>query len=449
MVRTWSLLVADDEEGFRELLRQRLQRKGYNVTAVADGTGALAALAAEEFDAAIFDLKMPGADGITVLRKAREVQPTLPVLILTGHGSIETAIEAIRVGAYDYLTKPCNLTELELLLQKAIERKTLESQNQSLRAVLRRQEGDLHIVGGSAAIAKLLQLTERVALSETAVLVEGESGTGKELVARAVHTLSPRAAGPFVPVNCGALPGQLLESELFGHARGAFTGAVEAKPGLAEMAEGGTLFLDEIGEMPLELQAKLLRFLESRELRRVGDTRLKRVDVRIVAATNRKLADEVKAGRFREDLYYRLNVVALHVPPLRDRRDDIPDLVQHFLGRIGSGKELTPEALDALTAYSYPGNVRELFNLVQRGAILSPDRFIAPEDLGLTVEQEAPPKRDEPGTTEGFPSLEEVERRHIARALTQAGWNRAHAAQLLGISVRNLYRKIEAYDLTP
>jgi two-component system, NtrC family, response regulator AtoC len=449
MVRTWSLLVADDEEGFRELLRQRLQRKGYNVTAVADGTGALAALAAEEFDAAIFDLKMPGADGITVLRKAREVQPTLPVLILTGHGSIETAIEAIRVGAYDYLTKPCNLTELELLLQKAIERKTLESQNQSLRAVLRRQEGDLHIVGGSAAIAKLLQLTERVALSETAVLVEGESGTGKELVARAVHTLSPRAAGPFVPVNCGALPGQLLESELFGHARGAFTGAVEAKPGLAEMAEGGTLFLDEIGEMPLELQAKLLRFLESREMRRVGDTRLKRVDVRIVAATNRKLADEVKAGRFREDLYYRLNVVALHVPPLRERPEDIPDLVQHFLGRIGSSKELTPEALDALTAYSYPGNVRELFNLVQRGAILSPDRFIAPEDLGLTVEQEAPPKRDEPGTTEGFPSLEEVERRHIARALTQAGWNRAHAAQLLGISVRNLYRKIEAYDLTP
>lgn len=444
MVRTWSLLVADDEEGFRELLRQRLQRKGYTVTAVADGTGALAALAAEEFDAAIFDLKMPGADGITVLRKAREVQPTLPVLILTGHGSIETAIEAIRAGAYDYLTKPCNLTELELLLQKALERRALESQNQSLRAVLRRQEGDLHIVGGSTAIAKLLQLTERVAQSETAVLVEGESGTGKELVARAVHTLSARAAGPFVPVNCGALPGQLLESELFGHARGAFTGAVEAKPGLAEMAEGGTLFLDEIGEMPLELQAKLLRFLESREMRRVGDTRLKRVDVRIVAATNRKLADEVKAGRFREDLYYRLNVVALQVPPLRERRDDIPDLVQHFLGRIGSGKELTPEALDALTAYSYPGNVRELFNLVQRGAILSPDRFIAPEDLGLT-----PEKPPEPSSSESFPSLEEVERRHIARALTQAGWNRAQAAHLLGISVRNLYRKIEAYDLTP
>lgn len=449
MVRTWSLLVADDEEGFRELLRQRLQRKGYTVTAVADGTGALAALAAEEYDAAIFDLKMPGADGITVLRKAQELQPTLPVLILTGHGSIETAIEAIRAGAYDYLTKPCNLTELELLLQKALERKTLESQNQSLRAVLRRQEGDLHIVGGSVAIAKLLQMTERVAQSETAVLVEGESGTGKELVARAVHTLSPRAAGPFVPVNCGALPGQLLESELFGHARGAFTGAVEAKPGLVEMAEGGTLFLDEIGEMPLELQAKLLRFLESREMRRVGDTRLKRVDVRIVAATNRKLADEVKAGRFREDLYYRLNVVALHVPPLRERREDIPDLVLHFLARIGSSKELTPEALDALLAYSYPGNVRELFNLVQRGAILSPDRFIAPEDLGLAVDQTPPKTADEPGAAEGFPSLEEIERRHISRALTQAGWNRAHAAQLLGISVRNLYRKIEAYDLTP
>ncbi|HWI65682.1 MAG TPA: sigma-54 dependent transcriptional regulator, partial [Symbiobacteriaceae bacterium] len=336
-----------------------------------------------------------------------------------------------------------NLTELELILQKALERKTLEVENQGLRAALRRHEGAFEIIGGSQAITRLMQMTERIAGSETSVLIEGESGTGKELVARAVHALSPRAAGPFVPVNCGALPGQLLESELFGHARGAFTGAVNAKPGLVELAETGTLFLDEIAEMALELQAKLLRFLESHEVRRVGDTRLHRVDVRVVAATNRRLADEVKAGRFREDLYYRLNVVALHVPPLRERREDIPLLVEHFLARIGSPKELTPEALDALRAYSYPGNVRELFNLVQRGAILSPDRFIAPEDLGLTTPAETPL------TTEEFTTLEEMEKRHIARALAHTGWNRAQAAQLLGISVRNLYRKIEGFDLQP
>jgi two-component system, NtrC family, response regulator AtoC len=446
-MRNWSLLIADDEESFRELLRSRLTRKGYLVRAVADGPAAMGALAEEEYDAALFDLKMPGADGIEVLKRARELQPSLPVLILTGHGSIESAIEAIRAGAYDYLTKPCNLTELELVLQKALERKALEVENQGLREVLRRQETAAQIVGQSRALTRLMAMTERVAQSDTAVLIEGESGTGKELAARAVHTLSPRAAGPFIPVNCGALPGQLLESELFGHARGAFTGAVNAKQGLVELAEGGTLFLDEIGEMPLELQAKLLRFLESREARRVGDTKLRRVDARVVAATNRKLADEVKAGRFREDLYYRLNVVALQVPPLRERREDIPLLVEHFLARTGSDKEMTPEAMDALLAYSYPGNLRELFNLVQRGAILSPDRFIAPEDLGLAPTPdhlpESAPEQNE------FITLEEMERRHIARALAHTGWNRAQAAQFLGISVRNLYRKIEAYDLHP
>jgi DNA-binding NtrC family response regulator len=453
-VRNWSLLIADDEEGFRELLRSRLTRKGYLVRAVADGTAALGALAEEEYDAALFDLRMPGADGIEVLKRARELQPALPVLILTGHGSIETAIEAIRAGAYDYLTKPCNLTELELVLQKALERKALEVENRGLREVLRRKETSAEIIGNSRALTRLLQMTERVAQSETAVLIEGESGTGKELTARAVHTLSPRAAGPFIPVNCGALPGQLLESELFGHARGAFTGAVEAKQGLVELAEGGTLFLDEIGELPLELQAKLLRFLESREVRRVGDTKLRRADARVVAATNRRLADEVKAGRFREDLFYRLNVVALQVPPLRERREDIPLLVEHFLARIGSDKELTAEAMQALLAYDYPGNLRELFNLVQRGAILSPDRFIAPEDMGLAAGPAPGSGPDEaPGgaaqAAGDFPTLEVMEQRHIARALQQTGWNRAQAAELLGISVRNLYRKIDAYHLHP
>ncbi|HEY3367697.1 MAG TPA: sigma-54 dependent transcriptional regulator [Symbiobacteriaceae bacterium] len=453
-MRTYALLIADDEASFRELLRSRLTRKGYAVTAVADGTAALGALAAEEYDAAIFDLRMPGAGGLEVLRRARELQPALPVLILTGHGSIETAIEAIRAGAYDYLTKPCNLAELELIVTKALERKALEVENQGLREALRRQGGQAEIVGQSRALTRLLQMTERVAASDTAVLVEGESGTGKELIARAVHALSPRAAGPFIPVNCGALPDNLLESELFGYARGAFTGAVTTKLGLVELAEGGTLFLDEIGELPLELQAKLLRFLESHELRRVGETRLRRVDARVVAATNRHLADEVKAGRFREDLFYRLNVVALVVPPLRERREDIPLLVAHFLAGTDSDKELTPEAMEALVRYDFPGNIRELFNLVRRGAILSPDRFIAPEDLGMTSAEPQPSPAAEAvaPSAPGEPAiltLVETERRTIAAALDHTDWNRAQAAQVLGISVRNLYRKIEAYDLHP
>ncbi len=451
-MRSYSLLIADDEDSFRQLLQQRLTRKGYLVTAVASGTAALQAVSEEEYDAAIFDLKMPGMEGIEALRRAREIQPSLPVLILTGHGSIETAIEAIRAGAYDYLTKPCNLAELELILQKALERRVLEVENRGLREVLRRQEAGVEIVGQSRALNRLMELTERVAQSESPVLIEGESGTGKELIARAVHGLSPRAGGPFIPINAGALPANLLESELFGHAKGAYTGAVGAKPGLVELAEGGTLFLDEIGEMPLELQAKLLRFLESHELRRVGDTKIRRVDVRIVAATNRRLIDEVREGRFREDLYYRLNVVALAVPPLRERREDIPALVEHFLARIGSSKEMTPEAMQALLQHELKGNVRELFNLVQRGAILSPDRFIAPEDLGLGP---APPPPAEPvaqvdpAATDAFPTLDEMERTHIARALERTGWNRAQAAELLGISVRNLYRKIDSYNLAP
>ncbi|HYF96322.1 MAG TPA: sigma-54 dependent transcriptional regulator [Symbiobacteriaceae bacterium] len=444
-MRSYHLLVADDEESFRSLLEQRLARKGYAVTGVADGTAALDALAAEEFDAAICDLKMPGASGLAVLERARELQPGLPVLILTGHGSIETAVEAMRAGAYDYLTKPCNLTELELLLQKALERKALEVENRGLREALKRQAGGVEIIGRSPVLVRVLELTGRVAASDTPVLIEGESGTGKELIARALHGLGGRSGGPLIAVNAGALPASLLESELFGHARGAFTGAVTAKPGLVELAEGGTLFLDEIGELPLELQAKLLRFLESREVRRVGETRVRRVDVRVVAATNRRLAWEVREGRFREDLYYRLNVVTLCVPPLRERPEDIPLLVEHFLARIGSNKEMTPEAMGALLAHPFPGNVRELFNLVQRGAVLSPDRFIAPEDLGLAPVDARPAAAGAPGGE--LCTLDELERRHIAAALAHTGWNRAQAAQLLGISVRNLYRKIEAFDL--
>lgn len=453
-MRVHSLLIADDEQSFRDLLHQRLTRKGYQVTAVTNGTDALAALEEREFDGAILDLKMPGLSGIEVLKAARESQPSLPVLILTGHGSIESALEAVRAGAYDYLTKPCNLAELELVLQKALERRSLEVENRGLKEALRRQGGAPEIVGSSPALTKLLQMTERVAASDTCVLIEGESGTGKELIARAIHAWGPRASGPFIPVNAGALPANLLESELFGHARGAFTGAVAAKPGLVEVAEGGTLFLDEIGEMDADVQAKLLRFLESRELRRVGETRLRQIDTRVVAATNRRLTDEVKVGTFREDLYYRLGVVVLTVPPLRERRSDIPMLAEHFLRRLGSEKRLTPEALAALAAHPLPGNIRELFNLVQRGVVLSPDREITSEDLGLAAPAGLEPDRADTGVvSQGGQhlslTLEEMERRHIAAVLERLGWNRARAAQVLGISVRNLYRKIDQYGLSP
>ncbi|BDG61071.1 sigma-54-dependent transcriptional regulator [Caldinitratiruptor microaerophilus] len=449
------VLIADDEDAFRELLVQRMQRRGWRPVGAADGHEALAALAEQEFDLAVVDIRMPGPDGLEVLRRAREMQPALEVVILTGHGTIETAIQAMKEGAYDFLTKPCNLSELDLVLQKALERRRLADENTGLRAALWRQE-QVEIVGESPAIRQLLELTRRVAAADSNVLIEGESGTGKELVARALHRWSGRARGPFLAVNAAALPAHLLESELFGHARGAFTGAAADKPGLVELGHRGTLFLDEVGEMPAELQPKLLRFAETGEFRRVGETRLRRVSVRIVSATNRRLADEVAAGRFREDLYYRLCVVRIEVPPLRERREDIPLLVDHFLRRRARGpRSLSPAALDALMRYHYPGNVRELFNIVERGAILASGEVIQEGDLllpgAVRLAERPAGGAPVPGPTAGdrFPTLEEVEREHIRRALERTGWNRAQAARLLGVSVRNLYRKIDEYRLSP
>lgn len=449
MSRTPTILVVDDEASLRALIVNRLRRKGYDVAEAATGQEALTAVAQQEFDLALFDLRLPDIDGMDCLRRAKEVQPGLEVVMLTGHGTIETAIEAMKLGAYDYLTKPANLAELEVVLGKALEKRLLAAQNRGLREAMRRQQEQIPIVGGSAAIDRLLRLTERVAATDSSVLIEGESGTGKELIAQAVHMGSTRADGPLIAVNCGALPDSLLESELFGHARGAFTGAIQAKPGLVEMADRGTLFLDEVGELPLDLQAKLLRFLETGEFRRVGETRLRRVDTRIIAATNRRLAAAAAQGQFREDLFYRLNVVHLEVPPLRDRTADIPMLVEHFLGRLGSDKQFAPEAMESLLAYSFPGNVRELFNIVQRAVILSPDQWIAPEDLGLPAAAESAAAAGLPPDRDAILPLEEVERRHILAALGATGWHRAQAAALLGISVRNLYRKIDQFDLRP
>ncbi|GAV25378.1 sigma-54-dependent Fis family transcriptional regulator [Carboxydothermus islandicus] len=441
MKETIKVLVVDDEENFRDLLIQRLNRKGYEVKGAGTGEEALQFLKEETFHLAIFDIKMPGMDGIELLQRARQLDENLQVIILTGHGTIESAIGAMKLGAYDYLTKPCNLAELEITLQKAYEKRQLLEENLGMKEVLRRDRSSKIIVGKSQAITRVLELAKKVAASDSPVLIEGESGTGKELIVNAIHQWSNRAQQPLVAINSGALPAQLLESELFGYEKGAFTGALTTKMGLIESAHRGTLFLDEIGEMELGLQVKLLRFLETGEFRRVGDVRLRKVDVRVIAATNRNLEEEVAKGNFREDLYYRLNVIKIRVPPLRERKEDIPLLVEYFLQKVGNGvkKELTPEAMKALMSYDYPGNVRELFNILERGLLLSTGNKIQKEDLFGCLPREEEPKK--------IYTLEEMEKRYIKQVLEAVQWNKTKAAELLGISVRNLYRKIEEYQL--
>ncbi|MDN5322111.1 MAG: hypothetical protein PWQ67_565 [Clostridia bacterium] len=436
------ILVVDDEKDFRELLVKRLNRKNYSASGANSGEKALEFLAKEVFDLALIDLRMPGMDGLELLSRIRESQPEMEVVVLTGHGSTESAVEAMKRGAYDYLTKPADLTELQVLLDKAMEKVVLKRRNLGLSAALERENvGRYHgMLGTSVKMEKLRQLIRKVADSSSPVLVEGESGTGKELVSRALHFESKRGDAPFIVVDCSALPEQLLESELFGYEKGAFTGAQTAKPGLVEMADGGSLFLDELGELAIGLQAKLLRFLESGEFRRVGDNRLRRVQVRAIAATNRNLAQEVETGNFREDLFYRLNVLRIKVPPLRERKEDIPLLTNFYLKRNFPDKELTGEALQALMNHEFPGNVRELYNLLERGALLSDSNLITPQDLFSGSDRKTPGQAL---------TLAQVEKEHIQKILDAYHWNKTKAAQILDISLRNLYRKIETYDLKP
>lgn len=441
------LLVVDDEQDLLELLVRRLKRKGFDVDSAETAEDALELVKKNDYDVGVYDIRLPKMDGIELLKETKKVQPETEVLILTGHGTIDTAIEAMKIGAFDYITKPYNLSELELTIGKAAENKVLKEKNDSMRKIIA-QHNEFTIIGNSANFQEVLEMTRRIADSDVPVLIEGESGTGKELFAKALHYWSLRADEPFVPVNSGALPEQLLESELFGHARGAFTGASQEKKGLVEAAKGGTLFLDEIGEMPLALQVKLLRFLETGEFRRVGDVRERHVTVRVVAATNRDMEKEVAEGRFREDLYYRLNVVKLRIPPLRDRKEDLPALIDYFICRTKSpSKRLSPEAVAALEQYDFPGNVRELGHLIERGILLSKGETIEAEDLLLPQSKGpagSPPPIAEPSK---LCSLEELERAHIENALRQMNWNKTKAAEALGISVRNLYRKIEQYGL--
>ncbi|HEX3313508.1 MAG TPA: sigma-54 dependent transcriptional regulator, partial [Gemmataceae bacterium] len=359
------LLFADDERSLQEFMRAELPRLGHEVVVCPDGRQAVKALAESKFDAALLDLRMPGLTGIEVLEEIKKVSPETDVVIMTGHASIETAIDAVRLGAFDYITKPCKLTQIETILRKIVERRDLKHKNVALETRLQAVEGPTILVGNSPIMQGVGRLIKTVAPSESTVLILGETGTGKELAARTLYQQSKRADGPFIPVNCGALSEHLVESELFGHRRGAFTSADRDHKGLFEVADGGTLFLDELGELNKNIQVKLLRFLESGEIRRVGETEPFRVDVRVVCATNRDLRDMVKSEEFREDLYFRINTFEIRLPPLRERRQDIPELARHLLSRAARRpvdqitKLLTPEAVDTLLEYSWPGNVRE------------------------------------------------------------------------------------------
>jgi DNA-binding NtrC family response regulator len=441
--RSIDLIVVDDDQEFRETLAKRFLRDGFAVQAAATGEEALELAEQRKFEVAIFDMLMPGMNGLELLKRFKASHPDCEVILLTGEGSIETAVEAMKLGAYDFLQKPFSLTDLQAVTEKAFERRLLAKENAQLKAVIERSQPAREMVGRSPALQGVFRLIERAGPSEKAILILGESGTGKELVARALHRSSCRADKPMVVINCAALPETLLESELFGHERGSFTGAVNAKTGLFEVADGGTLFIDEIGELPGSLQAKLLRVLEDGSLRRIGSVKERKVNVRLLAATNRNLAKEVEAKRFREDLFYRINVMSLELPPLREREGDIPLLVSHFLS---SGWEIEPAALEAMQRYSWPGNIRQLINALERAKIVSESETIRLSDLPKEVAERST-SRDE-NALELTDDLASIQRSKVVEVLRRESGNKAKAARALGIDRRKLYRLLEKYAIS-
>jgi DNA-binding NtrC family response regulator len=447
----FTILVVDDEKNIREGLAESLGLDGYRVKTAADGAEGLRSVEEGDVDLVITDLKMPALSGGDLLRTVSSHYPGLPVIVLTGHGTIEDAVEAMRFGAFDFLTKPVNLDHLTLLVKRALENRELARKNLELEAEVDAQRRTSSIIGSSAEMKRIFDLMRRVAPTKASVLITGESGVGKELVADAIHNLSPRRAGPLVKVHCAALAESLLESELFGHEKGAFTGALARKRGRFELANEGTLFLDEIGEINQNVQIKILRVLQDRKFERVGGEETIETDVRIVAATNRDLKKEIAEGRFREDLYYRLNVVNIHVPPLRDRRDDIPLLAMAFLKEFTqeNGKHLEgfdPKARSALYAYAWPGNIRELRNCVESAVVMARGGVIGLDDL--------PPSMRASGEERDIrvpagASLGEAEKIMIRETLAAQNGNKSRTAEILGIGRKTLYQKIEEYGLEP
>ena len=435
------VLIAEDEPNLGALLEKFLAGRGHDVRTFTDGRAALDALRAEAFDVALLDIVMPELDGLEVLRQVREDVSPPEVIIITGNGTIETAISAMKLGAYDYLSKPYRMAEIEVLVRRAWEKRQLSIENTLLQTRLARADAAPEVVTQYAPMQAVLALVERVAKSDSAVLVSGESGTGKELIAHALHQLSHRAAGPLVDVNCAAIPDDSLESELFGHERGAFPGAVARKLGLFELASGGTIFMDEIGALDQRLQGKLLRALELGSFYRVGGTQKVHTDLRVVAASNQDLAQRVADGTFRSDLYYRINTISITLPPLRERTVDVPLLANHFLSQFGgpSAPTLAPDALDAMQRYAWPGNVRELRNVMERAVLLATNGVVHAADLPLGGS--APGGR----AAEPMVPLDDVERAHIESVLVHVNWHQGKAAEILGISPKTLYRKIREY----
>jgi len=440
-----SILIVDDEFSVRDSLGNWFLKDGYTVDTAKNAQEALALLQRTSYEVLLLDIKMPGMDGIELQRRVHEIDPHLMVIMITAYAAVETAVQALKAGAFDYVTKPIDPDQLHHLVQNAMEQRRLRVENLALREKIEELVRVDEIVGESPSMQKVLELVRTVAQTEATVLIRGESGTGKELIARAIHANSPRRYFPIVPVNCGALPEGLLESELFGHEKGAFTGAQYRRKGRLEMTDGGTLFLDEIGTVSLRTQIDLLRVLETKEFTRLGGSNSVRVDFRTICATNQNLEQLVQEGKFREDLYYRVNVVSINLPPLRERRSDIPLLAHHFLRKFASRSnrglsELSPEAMDALVRHDWPGNVRELANAIERAMVVGNPPAIRAEDLPFQLGKEG-------AQAESGASIAAIERAHITRVLGETHWNISRAAQILDIDRATLYNKIKRYDL--
>jgi len=444
-----TILIADDDESLRRVIEYNLSNKGYRVLLANNGNEALNIFKSEDVDIVITDIKMEKVDGLELLEEIKRLKSNALVIMITAHGSIETAVKAMKLGAYDYITKPFNRDELQIIIEKAQNLQSLMSENIRLRQELADRFSLGNIIGASSKMKRIYDMVARVAKSDSTVLLQGESGTGKELIARAIHFNSSRAKKPFITVNCSAIPENLMESELFGHVKGAFTGAVKDKVGKFEAAEGGTIFLDEIGDIRKDLQVKLLRVLQEKSIDKVGSTQDINVDVRVIAATNILLETAIEEGKFREDLFYRISVIPILLPPLRERKDDIPLLVQHFMAKHG-GKDckMLSEVLDILNRYDWPGNVRELENIIERAIVLKKeDNVINPEDIPDHIKIKQLRSRMSLEIPDEGVKLEEVEKALIINALNKAGQNQTRAAELLNISRQTLIYRMQKYDI--
>jgi len=454
MNKNYHILVVDDEPGMREFLEIMLTKEGYGVSIARNGEEAIEKLRKESFDLAIVDIQMPGINGIEVLRNAQEKNYDTTIIMITAFASHESAIEAMKLGAYDYITKPFKIDEIKLVIKKSLDKKVLEQENTRLKKELKSKYGFENIIGTSTEIQKVFSLISRVSELKVNVLITGESGTGKELVARAIHYSGNRKDGPFIAINCGAIPETLIESEFFGHAKGAFTGAVRDKKGLFEEANSGTIFLDEIGDLPIHLQVKLLRVLEEKKVRPLGKTDSANIDVRIISASNKNLEQEMMDNKFREDLYYRLNVIMVALPPLRERKDDIPMLALHFVNKFASemNKKITGisiEALEELEKYHYPGNIRELENIIARCVALETEEMIKKDSLPkLNTEDEYIDLTDTLNANDSIDSvLGDVEKQIIEKSLKSSRGNKTQAAKMLGITLRSLRYRLAKHSI--